>query len=309
MKVKAIAGLAVVAAVAVVATACSTAVAPSIAQYGVVTGKGLFSNQQVKAVVEPGQNISVAGGDTVWYLPADVRNYVTAPTNGDRGTPSPELTAADGSTAAMAVYTWSYLAFEINPAITNKDFKVVNEFMPFCLKYGCASLDAQVDNQVQNSARSSTPGWLAMLGEVMPRAIDNATRDALASYGPSLWTNQGQWTAYGDKIAAFLPAEIAKLDGSTLPFFCGPGSTTSRCAPFTFVVSRVQPVDQGVINAYNQQVTAIYNAQAGKARLKAAQEVYGADANYYLGLMDLVDKCHADAVACNIYVGNPPVHP
>jgi hypothetical protein len=304
------AAITVVAAVTAAAAACSSAVAPSIAQYGVVTGKGLFSNQQVKQVVEPGQNISVPGGDTIWYLPADVRNYVTAPSNGDRNNPSAELTGdGPGNTPGMADYTWSYLAFELNPAITDKNLKMISSFMPFCLKYGCASLTAQVNNQVQNAARSSTPGWLAMLGEIMPRAIDNATRDAMASYGPDLWTDQGEWASYGDKIASFLPREIAKLDGSSAPYFCGPGSTASKCAPFTFVVSSVRPVDTSIINAYNQEVTAGYQQQAAAARLKAAQGVYGPDANFFLGMQDLVNTCQSDKVPCYFYVGNPPSHP
>jgi len=146
--------------------------------------------------------------------------------------------------------------------------------------------------------------------EIMPRAIDNATRDAMASYGPDLWTEQGEWSAFGNKIASYLPAEIAKLDGSgSLQYFCGPGSTETRCAPFTFIVSSVRPVDTSIISAYNQQVTATYQQQAAAARLKAAEGVYGSDANYFLGMEDLVNTCQASHVECNIYVGNPPTHP
>lgn len=300
---RALALVLVAAGAALAASACST-VQPSVGQYGIVTGHGALSNQQVKSIVDPGQQVHVGSGDTIWYVPANVRNYVTAPSGNlaDRTNPQAELTAAKGKTPAMPVYTWSAVIFELNP-----NHSVLTKFFPFCLKYGCADTKAQNDASNQDQAHSSTAGWNSLLAETFPRAIDNATRDALAGFGPNLWTDQGEWTQLGDAIASHLPAELAQMTGTATPFFCGPGSTTSRCAPVTVLVNKVTPVDSGVVQAYNQQVSAAYAAQAGQERLAAAREVYGPWANYWLGLQDTLRSC---APHCPpIYVGAGPPHP
>lgn len=304
-------GLAAVVLVAgIIAAACSS-VAPSVGQYAVVTGQGAFSNQQVLQVVNPGIRAHVGNGDTIWYLPAQIRNYVTSQTNGDRSNPQAEMTGpGPNNTPGMSDYTWTYVAFELNPAISNADHKVVNSFFPFCLKYGCATQTAQTSSDNATLTRSSNPGWLNMLGEIFPHAIDNATHDAITDFGPSLWTTPSQWAQFGTDISNRLPGALAQLDGSGgIPYFCGPGSTGSKCAPFTVVVNNVTPVDPGVVTAYNQQVSAVYQAQAGQARLKAAQEVYGPDAYFFLGADDLVHDCQAAKIPCYIYLGNPPSHP
>lgn len=304
--------MALLAAVAITVSACSS-VQPSIGQYAIVTGQGPFSNQDVKHFVNPGDHIKVGSGDTIWYVPANVRNYVTAPSNGDRGTPQAEITGSSRTEPGMPVYTWSYLAFELNPGMAvnpTAHHSMAASFFAFCLKYGCASQTAQDSSSNATLSRSSDPGWLNMLDEVFPRAIDNATRDVITSYGPDLWTNRGEWGDFGDKIAAALPAEIAKMTGSGgYQYFCGTGSTESRCAPFTFLVNNVTPVDPGVQAAYNQQITSAYQAQSGAARFKAATEIYGPDASWFLGMKDLIAECAADHVTCNIYAGNAPVHP
>jgi hypothetical protein len=304
---------AALAGLAVVAAACSS-VAPSIGQYAVVTGQGAFSDQQVKQVVDPGVRAHVGSGDTIWYLPAQVRNYVTAPSGGDRSNPQAELTGANtapGKTSpGMLDYTWSYVAFELNPAITNPDHKVINSFFPFCLKYGCATQTAQTTSGNSSLTRSSAPGWLNMLAEIFPHAIDNATHDAIGDFGPNLWSDNAEWTSFGNDIAKRLPGALANLDGSgSTPYFCGPGSTQSKCQPFTVIVNNVTPADSSVVTAYNQEVAAAYAAQAGTERLNAAKEIYGPDANWALALLDMISACKAAKVPCNIYAGNPPVHP
>lgn len=298
-----------IAAVALGAAACSE-VQPSIAQYGVVTGHGNLSNQQVLGVVQPGNNTHFGSGTTTWYVWANTRNYVTATSNGDRNDPQAEITGPGANNApGMSDFTWTYVTWEINPAIStevNGQYPVATQFLAFCLKYGCADQTAQNDDSNADLSRSSSPGWEAMLNEVMPRAIDNATRDAITTYGPDLWTSRGSWDAYGTAIGSHLLAEISSLDGSSVPFFCGPGSTTTDCTAPSVIVQNVTPTDSSVITAYNQEVAATYAEQAGQSRLAAAKEIYGSDANYFLGLQDLVGQCKSAGVSCSIYVGNPP---
>lgn len=295
-------------------SACGSEIQPSIAQYAITTGHGTFSNQQVLNVTAPGDNVHLGSGTTTWYVWADARNYVTAPSNGDRGTPQAELTGAGANgLPGMSDYTWTYVTWEINPAVLNKDqsgqYPVASQFLAFCLKYGCADQQAQNDSSNAGQTRSVSAGWEAMLNEVLPRAIDNATKDAITAYKPDLWTNRGEWSTFGNAIAAALPAEIAKLDGSSVPYFCGPGSTTTSCTAPEVIVQNVTPSDPAVVSAYNQEVAAQYAQQAGAARLAAAKEIYGSDANYFLGVQDTINACSSKGVTCNIYLGSPPVHP
>lgn len=296
--------------------ACSTSVAPSIGQYGVVTGQGLFSNQTIKDVVDPGQQLSVGSGDTSWYLPAQVRNYVTsAAPNADRqlSQAMAVLTAPAKGSQGMSVKVSTYVAFQLNPNHSGASFGALGHFMPFCLKYGCASQTAQDTNAIAHASRSSTPGWLNMLDETFPTAIDNATRDAVQKYGPSLWTDQSQWGALAKDIGAELPSTLAAVDGSATSggynYFCGPGATGSKCPPPLVIVKGVWPTDPAVVAAYNQGVSASYSEAAGAKRLAAAKAVYGPDANWTLAMKDLISQCQNARVPCTFYVGQPPVHP
>ena len=312
MKYKRLALAAAGIAAAGFALSACTHVQPSLGQYAIVTGHGTLSTQQVQDVVGPGDSINQGDGTTVWYFPSNYRNYVTLPNNGDRSNPQAVTTgkAANGD-VGMSDYTWTYVGFEVNPAITEKagNFANATAFLKFCLKYGCADTNAQNDASNAGQVRSSDPGWENMLNEVMPRAIDDATQTAILGYGPDLWTNRAEWKAYGDKISAALTGELQTLTGNTssVPYFCGSGSTLADCKPLNVTIQNVTPVDSDVVTQYNKQVSAQYAQQAAAARLKAAQAIYGSDANYFLGLQDTIGICQSKGVSCNIYVGNPPV--
>jgi hypothetical protein len=284
---------------------CGSNIQPSLGQYAITTGHGTFSNQQVIAVTQPGQQVHTNNGTTTWYVPADIRNYVTAPTNGDRDQSTQEITGpgAKGE-PGMPDYVQSYLAFELNPAI-GADKAVASNFLAYCLKYACATQTAQNDTSNASLARSSTPGWENMLNEVLPRAIDNATRLAISSYQPDLWTTQADWTPLGNQIAAALPAQIKLLDGDNgAPYFCGPGSTDTKCAPFTFVINKIQPANNQVVNTYNGQVNATYQAQSAQALLSAAKAEFGPFAYEELTDNALIQACQAAGQNCQIILGN-----
>ena len=297
-------------AVTGLALAACSHVQPSLGQYAIVTGHGALSTQQVEDVVSPGDSINQDNGTTTWYFPGNYRNYVTLPQNGDRSNPQAELTAASKTEPAMSDYTWTYVGFEVNPDIVVKQggfYPNATAFLKFCLKYSCASTDAQNDTSNAGQVRSSDPGWENMLNEVMPRAIDDATRTAISTEDPGLWKNQAEWGAYGKKIASTLTAELQDLTGNSgQPYFCGPGSTITKCTDLSVTVQNVTPSDPDVVTQYNKEVSAQYAQQASAARLKAAQAIYGPDANYFLGLQDTISTCQAKGVSCNIYVGNPP---
>ena len=299
--------------------ACSSAT-PSVGQWAITTSHGTFSNQQVSDVVQPGGHVKL-NGVTVWYLPAQFRNYVTAPASKDknivpdRTDPQTVITGpGKANEPGMPVHVYTYVGFEINPAIGARlpngqaNQKFAKDFLPFCLKYGCASHTAQNSNQISQSLRVSDPGWLKMIDELWPTAIDNSTQFGVSHFGPDLWTNHADWPKLATYISKQMLPEWQKLDNSPTgePYFCGPGSTTTRCDPPLVQVKYVYPTDPGVITAYNQKITAFYNGQAAQARFNAARALYGNDTNWALAIMDIESHCPK---TCNLYVGNPPSHP
>jgi hypothetical protein len=300
---------------ALLSTACSS-VTPSIGQYAIITGHGAFSNQQVIGVAAPGEHLKVNGG-TAWYLPAQYRNFVTSQSGGDRSNPQAVLTGATKTENGMSVKVWSWVGFELNPAIDRQlngktSFAFANSFFPFCFKYGCASTTPQNDNSVQNQQHFSTSGWEGMLQEVFPHAIDNATQTAIKSFTPGLWSNKAEYSALAAGITASLNGELQKMDNAPdgTPYFCGPGSTETKCNPLLVIVNNVTPTDPAIVTAYNQQISAQYAQQAGAARLNAAKATYGdADAGWFLGMQDLVNDCGNQHVTCNINGYTSPVHP
>lgn len=304
--------MSMVAVAALGVSACSH-VQPSLGQYAIVTGHGALSTQQVQDVVLPGESINGNDGTTVWYFPGNYRNYVTLPQNGDRNNPQATVTGpGPNKEVGMSDYTWTYVGFQVNPAIDTKanNYAVATAFLRFCLKYACASTTAQNDTANAGQIRSSDPGWENMLNEIMPRAIDDATQTAIVGYGPDLWINRAKWKQYGIDIAKNLNGELETLSGSgSLPYFCGPGSTTTKCTPLSVTIQNVTPTDSDVVTQYNKQVSAQYAQQASASRLHAAQAVYGPDAYWFLGVQDTIGMCQNKGITCNIYLGNAPVTP
>lgn len=299
-------------------SACSSSLAPSVGQYGIATGQGLFSNQMVKDVIDPGTQRDVPSGDTEWYLPATFRNYVSWDVkNADRSLKDTTavLTGGSGNTPGMSVKVGTYIGLGLNP----NHASITRFFARTCLKYGCASQEAQDNSSNAILSRSSDPGWFKMLDEIMPTAIDQATRDAVQSYGPDLWLNQGEWGDLAAKISKNLFKQISLVTGSeTFRYFCGPGSVApetvktavngkvvtkhekAKCMPFTVLVKGIIPTDPNVVAAYNQASAAVYQSKSGTSRLEAAKKVYGKDAEWVLGMIDIERGCPR----CTFIIGN-----
>lgn len=317
---KFLAGLGIAGATALGVSACAgVAVEPSIGQYAFVTGHGALSSQQLNAVYGPGERRSAGNGSIVWYVPANQRNYITAqPGNlADRTNPQAVLTGTSGSgsnaKAGIPVNTYSFISWELNPAIDAGNGKVsaiADKFFKFCLKYGCATTQAQNDSSNQGLSHSSVPGWNDMLAETWPTAIDNASQTAASKFGPNLWTNRAEWAAYAKDIQDTLQTELRNLTGSgNSDYFCGPGSTVTKCTPLYVTVKNVVPQDPNAQSIYNQQVNASLQHDSDAARVANAKALYGPDAPWTLSIEDLINQCHSSGTTCNIYVGNAPTHP
>jgi hypothetical protein len=280
---------------------CSQAT-PALSQCAIVTGNGLGEGHNIVNIARPGDVINIGNAQTVWYYPCDARNFVTAPSGGDRNAPLSVRTGPGaGGTPGMPVNVWTSVYFT-----PNQETDAMKAFLPFCLKYGCAASQDQINSSNQDNPHFSTAGWEGMLQENMGPAIDRATQAVIGEYGPTLWTDHAAWAKLGDQIAANLNAELAQETGSSTPFFCGNSSTTTSCTPMTVVVSNVTPTDSQIVTEYNQQIEAENALAANTAELKAAKELYGPYASYFLGLDNLAQQC---GTKCVIYVGAPDAVP
>ena len=145
-----------------------------------------------------------------------------------------------------------------------------------------------------------------MLLENMGPAIDRASRVAVGQFTPSLWLNpDGDWDKLAKLIAAQLDTELNVETEGTSPYFCGSGSTQSRCTQMTVVVNNVTPADPQVGINYDKQVAAEQAAAANAARVAAAKNLYGPYAYYALMLQDESSNCPK----CTFVVGNPGTVP
>jgi hypothetical protein len=284
---------------------CTTAV-PGIGECAATTNGGFGSSGQgVTSVVHPGDQFQVGNGNTAWYWPCNDRNFVTSATipGADRKAPEYAVrTKAAGSTPGMPVYVWTSVYF--TPTQNNNAMK---RFLAFCFKYTCATQSPQ--SPTDTLAHSSSPGWENMLVENMGPAVDRAAQVAVQNYGPDLWTDQGAWDQLGNDIAADMNAQLDKETETTIPFFCGSGSTqgaNGTCTQMTVIVSNVTPADPAVVTNYNKEVAAEQAAAPNAARLRAAQQLYGNEANYWLGVQDSEADCTSK---CTIYIGNPGTVP
>lgn len=279
---------------------CTTAV-PALSECAATTDGGFGSSGQgITSVVHPGGQVQVGSGATAWYWPCNDRNFVTG-AGGDRKAPEYAVrTAGQGNTPGMPVNVFTAVYFT-----PNQNEQVMKKFLPFCLKYGCATTDPQSNADIANTAHSSSPGWENMLLENMGPAVDRASQVAVQQFTPSLWLEQGNWDKLGNLIAAGLNAQLNKETEHTDPFFCGSGSSQSGCAQMTVVVSNVTPADPSVVANYNKQVAAEQAAAANAARVAAAQKLYGPYAYYALMLQDEASNCPK----CTFIVGNPGTVP
>jgi hypothetical protein len=314
MRIRKAAAMAGAAAAAAIGLAACSHAQPSLGEYAIVTNHGSGSNQEIRQVVQPGVSYTSGSGSTSWYVPAGIRNYVTG-TGGDRATPQAELTATGpGHEDGMSDLTYTSVYFELNPAIAVNDgnWKFTTSFLKFCLKYACADSQPQNDSGNSSLAHSSDPGWNNMLAELMPHAIDNATLLAIQDFPPALWNTRGDWPKLAADIQQHIPGEIAKMTGTATggkPYFCGAGSTMTRCAPPTVIVNDVTPSDPGVQQEYQNQQTALYAEQAAAQELAAAKAKYGPNAYWTLSMLAIIDGCKASNAICYIDGNQAPVHP
>jgi hypothetical protein len=287
--------------------ACASApTTTSSCAYVVGVGKGDY-DARVHKVVIPGEKVAYdTYGEKVVWVPCNARNYIVndgsvrnadGTTVGDR----PNLIEATTSTG-VPILIAAHALWTLNQSDTS-----MRNFYDLCFKYTCASpTDVGGDN---NFAPSK--GWNGLLAENFGTALDTAARRAAFRLDDSVWLTQNpaQYDILANEMAKEFPGAVRANVGYTEDLFCGsnnsvwsdpssPGTGEFLCSPVRIQVDRVvRKVGQddqssaGVL-AINQQ------------RLKNAEALYGpADAGYWLGVMDAIDKCKGTGLNCVVNLG------
>ena len=280
-------------------------IVPQPGEYAFVVGGGSSSNQNMHYIVDPGVHIKVSNGDRAVYVPAGIRDFITAKpgTEGaDRTNPNPSYTKGENGVKPIQVVTYDHVIFELNPA-----HDILKQFYnEQCTKYGCGSLSPDTSNRTNTLQLSSPPGWLFMIRDKFSTAVDNAVRDASSTFGPDLWHNTSQWNAFGNAVAKFLPRELRLATGSgTLNYFCGSGSTKTHCAPFTVLVNDVVPTDPAISQQYSQQNESDLQGQIASSRQAVAKKLYGNQWGYWTGVFQAIQQCKQAGSNCTFIIGTP----
>lgn len=280
-------------------------VVPQPGEFAFVVGGGSSSNQNVHYIVDPGVHIKVSNGDRVLYVPAGVRDFITAKpgTEGaDRTNPDPSYTKGENGVKPIQVLTYDHVVMELNPnhAVLYKFYNAQ------CVKYGCGSLTPDTSNQNNTLKLNSPKGWLDMVRDKFSTAVDNAVRDASATFGPDLWHNTGVWSDYANSIASFLPKELRLTMGAGADnYFCGPDSTKSQCTPFTVLIKDVVPTDGAIAQQYSQANESDLQGQIAASRAAVARKLYGDQWGYWTGVFQAIQQCKQSGAGCTFVIGNP----
>lgn len=296
-----------VAGLAIVLAACANKpVVPQPGEYAFVVGGGSSSNQNLHYIINPGVHIKVSNGDRVVYVPGGVRNFVTGKPGGDvtvdRTDPTPSYTKGESGVKPIQVLTYSHVVFELNP----NHAALYKFYNTLCTKYGCGSLTPDTSNQNNSLKLSSPKGWLDMVHENFNTAVDNAVRDASATFGPDLWHDTGKWNDFGGAVARFLPRELRLVTGSGADnYFCGANSTPADCKPFAVLVNDVVPVDGAITQQYSQANESDLQGQIAASRAAVARKLYGDQWGYWTGVFQAIQQCKQAGANCTFVIGNP----
>lgn len=295
-------------AAAATLSACSTAKSyPS--ECTLVVGNGGFDNHKVKKVVYPGTTVKIAGDEDAWYIPCNSRNWRVTdnPNDGDVRQPFVSYTKASPSQPRMQVKIQLSVYFGLN----ENQQVLKTAFTPFCEKYTCYSTKANDNNGSSNFA---TAGFIGMLKENMQPALNRAVQSASQDFGPELWSDRAQWTKLGDEVSQQFSGEARKGWATSAPntdFFCGDttASINGKCSPVSVVIDSVAPVDSRVQQIANDELVLQQQVQLTTDQIAQAKLKYGSLANYYLGLMDSIQKCKDSGTNCTVVVGSPGTLP
>lgn len=290
-----------------VASSCDNPnAATTSATCGFLVGDGTNGHDaSVHNVYYPNQEITVGDHEKVWYVPCNSRNFIVNPA-GERDANGHDV--GDRHTASIAytksgtkVRVWSRSYWTLN-----EDQVAMRKFWDVCLKYNCASQNPQ-----SGTANFSIPGWNGMLGENFGPSVDKAAFDKMADFSDAIWQKHSP-ALYEDlstKMSTSFSESVRTKTGYNSDLFCGsgnsvwtgrPGHSNFTCRNVRIEVTDVEPFNTDLNQNVEKKTQAQQDLDVNQARLKAAKELYGQWAGFWIGLQDTIAKCKETGSTCVI---------
>lgn len=309
-----------VAAIAVLAaglTACSGSAATPLGSCAYVLNDGQNGRDaSIQEISWPGQNTRVDTTEIAQYVACSPRNYIV--NDGERknagGEPIGDLFKPFIAKTKDGTEVYVQLRLDW---ILNQSEEGLTEFYPFCHKFTCYSSSSTGGDQ-----NSATPGWNRMLGETFPDALEPLVREAIGEADDNIWKidDAAQYETVGTHIANKFADKVRPMTGASVDLFCGTGNSgwtdplkagkdgNWKCGNVFVTITEVDPVSVDVSNNAQEKSLADQQVETNKAVRQAAEERYGSDAGYWLGIQDAIEKC-AQSTTCVVNLGNGSVSP
>lgn len=293
-------------------------------QCAFVTGRGPSDTQEIKQVLLPGEKVVRDPDDQDWYVPCNDRNFIVDKEgNGDWTIPLAGRTLPDQEGG---------LGIAVNGEVStywelNRDRGVLAIFFEYCMKFFCADPSGS-SYETQAVTNNSSAGWMEMLFETDPTALDRAFKIALAQFDVSIVDEPGRWHELAAAMQEPYMAELRRVTGSTdVDLFCASGSfETGTCLPITISIDELIIVDPAVVDNRAEQARRLANLQLeldrvadertlfeqqqslDEERAAAVADLYAqpgyAAERQYQAQLELVQACVAAGQKCVILIGD-----
>jgi len=268
---------------------------------------GPIEGQSFEKIIQPGSGAQFLGPrDSLVLLPIDQRSYTTCKAedvDGGDTCDGPDIVASTKGGAEMRFRIG--VSFKLN---TGDD--IIQQFdKQICRKFNCSSGD----------------GWDEMLQVQFRGPIEQAIQQSVRNYTvDQLYAGvnaDGSSTSILEDVQADIAADLKENINQFVggDYFCGPGFDRSKpevCPDFQFQITDAVPVDEGVRNAFAENlssaqrvITAENQANAevaeaeGKKRAQEALAGLYTDPNYIAYLNALALQECAGNSNCTLIVG------
>ena len=277
-------------------------------EIGLHYGDGPIEGEHFEKIIEPGSGAQFLGiSDKLVKLPVTQRDYTACPGDG----------VCDGGPIVASTRGGAEMTFNIGVTFTlNTKDSVIREFNEqICTKFDCTE-DEGWDDMLRVNFRGP-------IEQALQQSVRQFTVDELYAGVPAAGSEVEGEEAVAileqvqQVIATDLKENINKFVGGD--YFCGPSFDRNNpdvCPDFQFQITDATPVDEGVKNAFadnvasqQQVITAQNNANAdvaeaeGQRRAQEALEGLYSDPNYIAYLEALALQTCAANQNCTLIVG------
>jgi hypothetical protein len=293
-------------------------------QCAFVTGRGPSDTQEIKQVLLPGEKVVRDPDDQDWYVPCNRRNFIVDKEgNGDWGISLIGRTLPDQEGGlGIAVHGEVSTYWELN-----RDREVLAQFFEYCMKFSCADPEGS-SYETQAATNNSSAGWMEMLYETNPSALDRAFKVALAQFDVGIVDEPGRWPELALAMQEPYMAELRRVTGSNdVDLFCASGSfETGVCGPISISIDELIIIDSAVVNNRTEQARRLADLQLELDRIADERTLFEqqqaldqeradhvaslyaqpgyADERRYLAQLELIEACTSGGQKCIVIIGD-----